>query len=81
MTATRQQIKAVLNVMIAITDAIREAREIPAGHLYAAVMEHVDLATFESIVARIVATRIVECRGHLLVWVGPAVAADGAVTS
>jgi hypothetical protein len=66
------QVKAAVAAVTAIAEAIRSAREIPAGHLYAACMSTMSLETFESFIDRLVGAKLVERRpNHLLVWIGP----------
>lgn len=57
--------------MVAVTEAIREAREIPEGTLYATLIGRVDIAGFEKIVGIVVGSGLVEKRGNLLRWIGP----------
>jgi hypothetical protein len=75
MEATKEQIKAAFQMVTAVTEAIREAGEIPAGTLYAVLMGRVDLAGFEKIVSIVTGAGLVEKRGDLLRWIGPAVRA------
>jgi hypothetical protein len=75
MTATKEQLKAGFNVIVAVTEAIREAKEIPAGTLYAVLMGKVDIQGFEKIVSIVTGSGLVEKRGDLLRWVGPEVTA------
>lgn len=76
MTATKEQLKAGLNIVLAVTEAIREAKEIPAGTLYAVLCGKVDIQGFEKIVSIITGSGLVEKRGDLLRWVGPAIEAS-----
>jgi hypothetical protein len=75
-TATPQQ-QATLAICAALADAIRDLsatsplRGVPAGELYARVMGHVSLETFESIVGVLVRAGLVSRTNHLLAWVGP----------
>jgi hypothetical protein len=71
MSATREQIQAVFDVMVAITELIRTKGEIPSGELYAAVMSKLDIHTYEAILSRIKGSGLVVEKNHLLVWVGP----------
>ena len=70
---TQAEKKAALSMIIAVTEAIREAREIPEGTLYAVLMGRCEFPAFEKMVALIVHTGLVEKRGNLLRWVGPEV--------
>lgn len=74
-TATKEKLKAGLSVVLAVTEAIREAGEIPAGTLYAVLIGKVDLQGFERIVSIVTGSGLVEKRGDLLRWVGPEVTA------
>lgn len=59
-------------MIIAVTEAIREAGEIPEGTLYATLIGKVDLAGFEKMRDMIVRTGLVErTPSHLLRWIGP----------
>jgi hypothetical protein len=67
--AGRRAVKAIM----AIADSIREAREIPAGHLYAALMHHgCSLATFEQIIGVFTSAKhgkpLVRRVNDLLIW-------------
>ena len=67
---TASAIKAVM----AVADAIKEAKEIPAGHLYAALMSHgCSLQTFKSIIDILTSTKndvepLVVWKGNMLIW-------------
>lgn len=68
---TNAQVTAALAITRAVAEAIRDMGEVPAGTLYAAMMDRMDLATFESLIATLVRSGLVERRNsHLLVWVG-----------
>lgn len=68
---TAAQTKAALQTILAVGDAIRDLGEVPSGHLYARLMGHMDLRTYEAIVASLKGAGVVEERNHLLRWVGP----------
>lgn len=74
-TATKQELKAGLSVVLAVAEAIREAGEFPAGTLYAVLTGRVDIQGFDKIVSIITGSGLVEKRGDLLRWVGPEVRA------
>lgn len=71
MKPTKEQLKAGLNVILAVTEAIREAGEIPAGTLYAVLCGKVDMQGFDKIVSIVTGSGLVEKHGDLLRWVGP----------
>ena len=66
-----QQAAAGLQVIKAIADIVREVGEVPAGHLYSAVMGVMDLDRFQHIVDVLVGSKLIRKQGDLLTWVGP----------
>jgi hypothetical protein len=71
--ATKQQTQAAFRIVVAVTEAIREAGTPPEGELYAVLMAQgiVSLEAFERIVQRAVGSGLVEKRNHQLRWGGP----------
>ena len=70
MELTKEQ-KAGAAVVLAIADAIRSLKEVPSGHLYAAVMDKVSLNTYNQIIDILIkAGRVRREPSHLLVWIG-----------
>ena len=71
--ATRDQLKAAMQLLFAMSCAIQEAGEMPSGVLYTLVMHVTDLAGYERAIDRLVgAELVVRAPNHLLKWVGPA---------
>lgn len=69
---TKENIKAGLETIRAIADAIRELKEVPAGTLYATVMSFLDLQQFNRIVEILKGAGLVEeTQAHLLRWIEP----------
>ena len=59
-------------VVLAIAEVIKEAGEIPSGHLYATLNgNRMSLDTYNMIIGILVASGKVTNKGHLLKWVGP----------
>lgn len=73
---TKDDLRAGLTVLLAVSEAIREAREIPEGTLYAAVMGKVDLAGFEKILGILWQAGLIERKNHVVRWVGPTLEQD-----
>jgi len=69
MTVT--QIKAVIKLTQALAEAVRKSKEIPSGHLYAAVMDKVNLQNYNWVMDRLVGAGLVKLKGDLVVWTGP----------
>jgi len=55
----------------AIGEAIRDLGTVPSGHLYAAVMGHMSLSTYQAILGDLEDRgRIKQDRSHLIRWIG-----------
>lgn len=67
----QEQVKTFVTAASAIADAIRELREVPSGHLYAQVMSHMTLPTYDRIIEALVNAELVSNQNHLLKWIGP----------
>lgn len=69
---TKEQIDKHIQVIKAISDTIRELKQIPSGHLYARVMEFMTLDQYNTIIGILVSCKFVKLHAsHLLEWVGP----------
>lgn len=64
------QVKAAVQVMVAVGEAIKELGSVPSGHLYARLMSHMTLETYNKIIGVLVKTGAVKEENHLLTWVG-----------
>ena len=62
MNVTKEQTLAAVKTLIAVAETIREAKQVPAGTLYAMLMGVMDLPTFESMVNTLVNTRTASAR-------------------
>lgn len=72
MKTTPEKLKAALAIVQALAEAIREAKQIPAGHLYGMVMGHIDEQDFEAAIRTLCNTGLVQRSGsHLLTWIEP----------
>ena len=70
-TTDNKQIAAVAGIAAAIADTIRELGSVPSGHLYARLMGHMSLETYEDIIGVLVRKGMVRQEpSHLLVWTG-----------
>jgi hypothetical protein len=64
-------------MVVTITEAVRNAGEIPEGTLYAVLCDRVDLTTFNRLLAAIIRGRLVSRQGHMLRWTGPKIPLKG----
>ena len=68
---TGQEKKAAVNAALALSEAIRELGSVPSGHLYARVMGHLSLQSYESIIRILKNTGLVSESSDVLTWPGP----------
>ena len=68
---TKEQVKAALDTLRAVAEAIRQLKQIQSGYLYAQLMGHMDLATYEKIIGHLKRAGLVKEENHLLTWIEP----------
>lgn len=68
---TKEQVSAAFQITALVCEAIREAKRIPSGELYATLMGKMDLETYNKMLATIKRTGLVEERANELIWTGP----------
>lgn len=69
---TKRQIRGFMEICLAVADAIKALGPVPSGHLYAQLMGHMDLTTYQRIIDTLVNAEVVRRDpSHLLTWVGP----------
>jgi hypothetical protein len=72
MSNAAQQVTAGIRIAAAVAEAIRDLGSVPSGHLYARLMGHMDLDTYNKVIGVLKQAKLVEEKNHLLTWVGPA---------
>lgn len=68
MTTTAAQLQAGLATLRALAEAIRELKQIPSGHLYARVMNYMDINAYEKAISLLCNSGVIRKNGDLLVW-------------
>jgi hypothetical protein len=64
-----QKQKLAIEIVMAVAETIREAGEIPSGHLYAGLMEKgCTLAQYDNLIRTLIESGIVRKSGHMLKW-------------
>lgn len=63
-------IEAAVQIASAIAGAIKDLGEVPSGHLYARVMGHMSLQTYELILTMLQRAGLIEVKNHLITWTG-----------
>lgn len=54
-----------------LAETIRDLKEVPSGHLYASVMNHMCLDTYNAYIGALKGAKLVKEEHHLLTWIGP----------
>lgn len=67
---TPDQIKAAMAMTQAVAETIKTLGSVPSGHLYARLMGHMSLQTYESLIGLIKKSGLVKEENNLLIWVG-----------
>jgi len=68
---TKEKIKALIEAVNAIRDAIKELKEVPSGELYARLLNHITLENYQYILNILVKTKQIEILPtHLIRFIG-----------
>ena len=70
MSVTTENIQSALKVMVAAVEAIKDAGQIPSGHLYAAMMGTLSQSSYDAMLRQILRTGLVRQDGDVLIYVG-----------
>jgi hypothetical protein len=70
-TPTKQQVLAIFESVRAIADLVKLLSPVPSGELYARVMGHMSLESYDKVIGTLKRAELVSESGHLLTWVGP----------
>ncbi len=74
MNTTKQQVASAVNATLALAEAIRQLKQVPAGTLYAQLMPVMDLDQFNALIRILVNAGLVrQDQSHLLTWIGPVI--------
>jgi hypothetical protein len=68
-----QRAEAAVAAIRALAEAIRTAREIPSGHLYAIVHGQMTLSGYQAAIGLLKEAKLVEEQNYLLRWIGPGI--------
>jgi len=69
---TKQQ-NAALQLVAAVGEAIQSLGSIPNGHLYARMMNTLDIQSYNRIIGMLQNTKLVELKNDTLTWIGPTI--------
>jgi len=76
---TPAQITSAFATTLAVSETIRELRQVPSGELYATLCGRMSLATYDAMIATLKRTGLVTETAHMLRWAGPEFHGDGGV--
>lgn len=66
---SREEIKAALSAVMALGEAIKDLGSVPSGHLYAHVMGHMSLDSYNAAIGLLKRAGAVKEENHLLTWI------------
>lgn len=66
----QEKTKKQIEFIRILAEAIRDAKRIPSGHLYAAVMGVASLEVYQACIEMIKRTGLVEEKNNELIWIG-----------
>lgn len=69
--STAEQVTAGIRIAAVVGEAIKDLGSVPSGHLYAHLMGHMDLDTYNKCIAVLKQAELVKEENNLLTWVGP----------
>ena len=58
-------------VTLAVSEAIREARKIESGTLYAMLCDRLTLSAYQGVISALKGAELVSEANHMLTWIGP----------
>lgn len=70
-----QDRKAGLAILLAVSETVREAKRVPSGTVYAALIGRVTFEGYQALIRTLKGAGLIEERAHELIWVGPEVQA------
>ena len=78
---THEQLRAGIDALLALAEAVRALGSVPSGVLYAHVMGTMTLAAYEKAVATLNGAGLVAEENHVLRWTGPTFDKEGKIDS
>lgn len=58
----------LLALSMVVAEAIRDLGSVPSGHLYAQLMSHMDIDTYNNVIDILTRGGLVTVTNHLIVW-------------
>jgi hypothetical protein len=72
MNATKETVNSAVNVVLAVSEAIRELGRVPSGQLYAHLCGKFSLSQYESILSILERAGVIQVsNAKEIVWTGP----------
>lgn len=61
----------ISEIAMIVAEAIHDLGSVPSGHLYATLMGHMSLETYERVINSLIIAKFVSKSNHLLTWIWP----------
>lgn len=68
---TKDQMRAAVNVVMVLSETIRELKEVPSGTLYAQLLGQLTLEQYNSTIDLLKRAKLVSEENNVLRWIGP----------
>jgi len=68
--ATKQEVKAAIEILKAVAETIHDLGRVPSGHLYAQLMNFISLDQYNQIINMLKKAKLIEEKFHELIWIG-----------
>lgn len=68
MQVTNEEVGQAIQTLKAVADAIKELGSVPSGELYARLMGHMSIQTYDKIIGILANGQIIRKESNLLIW-------------
>lgn len=66
-----QEAKAAVEMVLAVSDCIRDLRQVPSGELYSRLMGFMSMDGYNTVIDMLKRAGVITVSNHLITWVGP----------
>lgn len=74
MNATKDEVKAAIQIILTVSSLIKELGQVPSGELYAMLLEplpKMSCETYLRMIDKIREAGLIRVDNHLITWIGP----------
>ena len=67
---TQAEVSAAVGVLVAVGEVIKAKGRVPSGELYAHMMGHMSLETYNKVIGLLTKVGAVKVENHEIIWIG-----------